>query len=69
MGIVELILDLQAKQFNRLLDTKRVKVRDAYYVIYSDYLSQDNAALINWDRLSVENSYKVMSYLKTCCQE
>jgi hypothetical protein len=31
------LIELQLRQLNRLLDTKRLKFSDAYYVIFSDY--------------------------------
>lgn len=36
------VIEMQLNQFKRILDTKRVKFRDAHYVIFSDYPSYES---------------------------
>ena len=40
------LVKLQLRQFKRLLDTKRVKFRDAHYVIFSDYPTYGSLRMI-----------------------
>lgn len=41
-----IIEDIQLHQFRRLLDTKRLKFEDAYYVIFSDYPTIHSLAVL-----------------------
>jgi len=53
------------EQFDRLLSTNRVSVRDSYYIIFSDYMTINSVSLIDLDNLSDKNRIKVLKYIET----
>lgn len=43
------LYEMNLRQLERLLDTKRVNFRDAYYIIFSDYPTKTSVANILGD--------------------